>query len=292
MPAGGGDEEGTRGMGERRARAGGGAVVSSGGRGETRGGEETTGGGREEMAGRGCPRGGMGTEGAGVAARQVAGGVPVAPMEGGETEGGRHGRAGAMPRLPVEEDGIYLGVSTLYYYFFLIFLTIFLGKEGRSARPAPLPNGSVQWWEGTPSRCPGRRWRMWRKGAAAGRVEEEGGGGNQGRVWVSGGRVVGTSSKEVGGVGVVAGAEVGRHDSNFRAHCRQCVRFVGWVGAGGEGEGEGDRSRDGCGGDGNGGDRRGRGGGGVGGDGCGDGEGRRWRNGGGGDIEGGREISG
>ena len=61
---------------------GGGAVVSGGGRGETRGREETMGGGREEMAGRGRPQGRTGTEGAGVAARQVAGGVLAAPMEG------------------------------------------------------------------------------------------------------------------------------------------------------------------------------------------------------------------
>ena len=81
-----------------------------------------------------------------------------------------------------------------------------------------------------------------------------------------------TDSKEVGGVGAVAGAEVGHCDSNFRAHRGQCAGFVGWVGAGGEGEGEGDQSRDRCGGDGNGGDGRGGGGGGVGGDRCGDGD--------------------
>ena len=69
--------------------------------------------------GGGCPRGRAGVKGAGVVARQVAGGVPVAPTEGGETEGGGHGRPGALPRLPVEEDGMYTGVSKffLYYYF-------------------------------------------------------------------------------------------------------------------------------------------------------------------------------
>ena len=34
----------------------------------------------------------------------VAGGVPAAPMEGGEAERGGHGRPGAMPWLPVKED--------------------------------------------------------------------------------------------------------------------------------------------------------------------------------------------
>ena len=66
MPAGGGDEEGTRCMGERGARAGGGATVSGGGRGETRGGEIAMGGGRKEMVGGGCPRGRAGVKGAGV----------------------------------------------------------------------------------------------------------------------------------------------------------------------------------------------------------------------------------
>ena len=44
----------------------------------------------------------------------------MAPMEGGETEGGGHGRPGAMPRLPVKEDGVHMGVSKnlLYYYYF------------------------------------------------------------------------------------------------------------------------------------------------------------------------------
>ena len=95
----------------------------------------------------------------------------MVPTEGEEMEGGRHGRPGAMPRLPVEKDGVYSGVSgfSLLLYFFL--LTIFLGKEGGSAGPAPLPNGGVQWQEGTPSRCPGRRQRMWRKGAVVGRSE-------------------------------------------------------------------------------------------------------------------------
>ena len=120
MPAGGGDEEGTRGMGERGARAGGGAVASGGGRGETRGGEETTGGGREEMASGGHPRGRVGTEGAGVATGQVVGGVPVAPTEGGKAEGGGYGRPGAMPWLPVKEEGMHMGVSKffLYYYYY------------------------------------------------------------------------------------------------------------------------------------------------------------------------------
>ena len=60
------------------------------------------------------------------------------------------------------------------------------------------------------------------------------------------------SGKEVGGVGVVAGAEVGHHDGNVGVHCRRCAGVVGWVGAGGEGEGEGEGSRDGHGGDGDG----------------------------------------
>ena len=69
-----------------------------------RGGEKATGGGRKEMAGGGCPRGGVGAEGAGVATGQVVGGVPVAPTEGGKAEGGGHRRPGAMPWLPVKED--------------------------------------------------------------------------------------------------------------------------------------------------------------------------------------------
>ena len=46
-------------------------------------------------------------------------------------------------------------------------------------------------------------------------MEEEGGGGDQGRVQASSGGVVGMGSEEVGGVGAAAGAEVGRRDSNF-----------------------------------------------------------------------------
>ena len=56
------------------------------------------GGGRKETAGRCRPRGRVGVEGAGVAARRAAGGVPVAPMEGGEMEGGGHRRLGAASR--------------------------------------------------------------------------------------------------------------------------------------------------------------------------------------------------
>ena len=41
MPAGGRDEEGMGGTGERGAQEGGGTVVSSGGRGETRGSDKT-----------------------------------------------------------------------------------------------------------------------------------------------------------------------------------------------------------------------------------------------------------
>ena len=118
--------------------------MSSGGRGETRGGEKAMGGGRKEMAGGGCPRGGAGAEGAGVAARRVAGGIPAAPTEGREMEGGRYGRPGALPRLLVEEDGVHSGVSSFFSFIIIFFLlTIFLGKEGGSVRPAPLPNGGV-----------------------------------------------------------------------------------------------------------------------------------------------------
>ena len=114
MPAGGGDEEGMRGTRERGVRARGGTAASGGGRGETGGGEKTVGGGRKETVGRGCPRGGAGVEGAGVAARQVAGGIPAVP-----TEGGGHRRPGAMPRLPVKEDGVYSGVSGLFSLLFI-----------------------------------------------------------------------------------------------------------------------------------------------------------------------------
>ena len=79
-----------------------------------RGGEKATGGGRKETAGGGCPRGRAGAEGAGVVTGRVTGGVLAAPMEGGG-----HGRLGAMPWLPVKEDGMYSGVSLfLYYYYF------------------------------------------------------------------------------------------------------------------------------------------------------------------------------
>ena len=68
----------------------------------------------------------------------------MAPMEGGETEGGGHGRLGAMPWLPVKEGGMHMGVSKIFlYYYFYFLLMIFLGKEGGSAGPAPLPNGGV-----------------------------------------------------------------------------------------------------------------------------------------------------
>ena len=58
----------------------GGAAVSGRGRGEMGGREKAARGGRKEMVG-----------GAGVAARQVAGGIPAVPTEGGEAEGGRYG---------------------------------------------------------------------------------------------------------------------------------------------------------------------------------------------------------
>ena len=123
---------------------GGGTAASGRGRGEMRGAKETTGGGREETVGGGHPRGGAGAEGAGVVARRVTGGIPAVPMEGGEAEGGRYGRLGAMPRLLVEEDGVHSGVSVFFFLLlFLFLLTIFLGKEGGSAGPAPLPNGGV-----------------------------------------------------------------------------------------------------------------------------------------------------
>ena len=90
-----------------------------------RGREKTTGGGRKETAGGGHLRGRVGAEGAGVAARQVAGGIPVAPTEGGEAEGGQYGRPGAMPRLPVEEDGVHSGVSSFFFFFFLYYYFCF-----------------------------------------------------------------------------------------------------------------------------------------------------------------------
>ena len=43
----------------------------------------------------------------------------MAPTEGGETEGGGHGRLGALPRLPVEEDGVYSGVSSFFIIIIL-----------------------------------------------------------------------------------------------------------------------------------------------------------------------------
>ena len=55
---------------------------------------------------------------------------------------------------------------------------------------------------------------------------------------------------------VAAGAEVGHHNGNIRAHHGQCARVIGWVGAGKEGEGKGEGSQDGDGG--GGGDRRGQ----------------------------------
>ena len=55
---------------------------------------------------------------------------------------------------------------------------------------------------------------------------------------------MGKSGKEVGGVRVVAGAEVGCRDGNVGVHRGQCVGIAGWAGAR-EGEGEGEGSRDG-----------------------------------------------
>ena len=54
----------------------------------------------------------------------------MVPTEGGETEGGGHRRPGAMPWLPVKEDGMYLGVSLFLYYYFFNFANDFL-REGR-----------------------------------------------------------------------------------------------------------------------------------------------------------------
>ena len=122
--------------------------MSSGGRREMRGREETTRAGREETASRGCPRGRAGTEGAGVVTGRVAEGVLAAPTEGGKVEGGGHGRLGAMPWLLVKEDGMYSVISNFFFFLFFFLLMIFLGKEGGSARPAPLPNCGVQWWGG------------------------------------------------------------------------------------------------------------------------------------------------
>ena len=53
----------------------------------------------------------------------------MAPTEGGEMEGGGHGRPGALPRLPVGEDGVYLGVSD-FPLLLLFFANNFL-REGR-----------------------------------------------------------------------------------------------------------------------------------------------------------------
>ena len=64
-------------------------------------------------------------------------------MEGGEVERAGHGRLGALPRLPVEEDKLHMGVSVFFFFFFYYYY--FLGKEGGSARPAPMPIGSAQW---------------------------------------------------------------------------------------------------------------------------------------------------
>ena len=98
---------------------GGGFTTSGRGRGETGGREKAAGVGRKETAGRGHPRGRVGAEGAGVATGRVTGGVLVVPTEGGETEGGGHGRPGAMPRLLVKEDGVHSGVSD--FFFIIIF---------------------------------------------------------------------------------------------------------------------------------------------------------------------------
>ena len=82
-----------------------------------------------------------------------------------------------MPWLPVKEDGMHPGVSTFFSFFFWILLINFLGKEGRSARPAPLPNSGVQRRGGGHHQgvleedggCGGRE--QWQE-----EVEEEGGG--------------------------------------------------------------------------------------------------------------------
>ena len=109
--AGGGDEESMGGTGEGGARERGGPAMGSRGRGEAGGGEDTTGGGGEKMVSRGHPSSREGIQGTGVADRQVIGGVLAVPTEGGEADGGGHGRPGALPRLPVKENRLHMGVS-------------------------------------------------------------------------------------------------------------------------------------------------------------------------------------
>ena len=76
---------------------------SRGGR-KTGGREETSGGGGEMTASGGRVGGGTRVEGTGVADRGIAGGILVASTEGGEAEGGGHGRPGGLPWLLVKGD--------------------------------------------------------------------------------------------------------------------------------------------------------------------------------------------
>ena len=100
------------------------------------------------------------------------------PTEGRETEGGRYRRPGAMPRLPVEEDGVYSGVSDLFLYYYYYFANDFL-REGRQVCRAC---ATAKWW------CPiagGDTIKMsWKKmedmEEGWEEVEEEGGGGDRG----------------------------------------------------------------------------------------------------------------
>ena len=92
------------GTGERGVRKAGGATTGGGGRGEMRGGEEATGGGGEIMVSGGCLRGGAGIKGTGVADGRVVGRIPAVSTEGGEAEGGGHGRPGGLPWLLVKGD--------------------------------------------------------------------------------------------------------------------------------------------------------------------------------------------
>ena len=62
----------------------------------------------------------------------------------GKEVGGVRAVAGAEVGHCDSNVGVHSGVSVfLLFLLFLFLLTIFLGKEGGSAGPAPLPNGGV-----------------------------------------------------------------------------------------------------------------------------------------------------
>ena len=73
-----------------------------------------------------------------------------------------HALAAGQGRLNVFRSKYF---SSFFFFFFLILLMIFL-REGRQVcRACATAKWQCATAGGTPLRCPGRRWRMWRKEA-------------------------------------------------------------------------------------------------------------------------------